>query len=171
MSKPAQPVEDRIVEHVEYDAETCCWLWTGPMSSSGYPALKIEGRKELLRPLMYREAFGEPPPSKHTSRPQIRMTCKQKTCICPEHMVVLTDKARELQRLRRQIFLEGFRQFQRDPNNPKLRRLVSAGYIAWKAKTIMAERQQAREAAESPEVQAVIDSVRRKATITGAAPT
>lgn len=170
MSRPTQPVEDRIAEYIDLDAESGCWIWTGPTHSGGYPALTVEGRKELVRLLVYRLTFGEPQ-SSLTRRPQIRMECSQKLCVCPEHMIVLDDAHRELQQLRREIYLDGLRRLQREPKNQKLRRLVSGGYVNWKAAKIIAERQANREAAQSPEVKAIIDSVRRKATITGAAPT
>ena len=164
MPRVAAPVEDRIAENVTVDPSTGCWLWDGPTSSGGYPALKIGGEKELLRPLMYRLAFGEPQ-SKLTRRPQVRMECKQQSCICPEHMIVMDDAHRELQQLRREIFQEGFRDFTRDPSNPKFRWRVSGKYINWKAAKIMEERQRALEVRQSPAVQAFIDQIRRKAVI------
>ena len=170
MSKPATPVEDRIAEHVELDTKTGCWRWVGPTHSSGYPMLKVAGQKELIRPILYRMAFGEPR-SKLTARPQVRMECGRQDCVCPEHMVVIDDEHRELLQLRGEIYQQGFRRFRQNPSDPKLRRLVSSGYINWKAKTIMEERRQAREAAKSPEVQVIVNSLRRKATIIGAAPT
>ena len=34
MAKPMRPIEDRLWDRV--DKTDACWLWTGPLSSSGY---------------------------------------------------------------------------------------------------------------------------------------
>jgi hypothetical protein len=170
MARKSRPTAERITEYIATDQASGCWVWTGPLSSGGYPVLKIGGEKALVRPLIYRLARGEPE-SRFTARPQIRMACGKQPCVNPDHMVVLTDEDRELQQIRQELFLEGRRLMRiRGRDDPRARRRLHPGYIEWRSQKILQGRLAERNAAQSPEVLRILHAIRTREFAQGAVP-
>jgi hypothetical protein len=70
---------------------TPCWLWTGKLSSEGYPVLCVDGQKLYVHRLAARVQHGDIP-SGYT----VDHLCRNRACIRPTHMDVVTRRVNVL---------------------------------------------------------------------------
>lgn len=86
--KPKREITQRLWERVDrYSGE--CWMWTGPVSDSGYGVISEGGRHgRLLRThrLAYELTNGAIPEGL-----QVDHLCMQKLCCRPDHLEVVTQ--------------------------------------------------------------------------------
>jgi HNH endonuclease len=79
---------ERLMQRVEVDAETGCWLWTGSVMPNGYGKLTVpKGRSSLAHRLMYEEVRGEIPEGL-----DIDHLCRVRRCVNPDHMEPVSRK-------------------------------------------------------------------------------
>ncbi len=165
MARKATPVRERIMSvteippgNVESDA---CWTWTGRFEN-GQPVIKVEGQRKAVRPIVYRYAYGDPPPSRFVTHPRIKLRCGNPACVRPDHMQLKTDADRELREIVAELHRTARQRLARDPSNPKLQRMAMPWFIKWRASKILADRQRHREAATSEPVRDILRQVWRR---------
>lgn len=74
--------------------ENGCWLWTGPVMTSGYGYTSYRGRKEGAHRLSYRLFVGDIGLGLQTDH-----LCQIKLCVNPEHLEIVT----QAENLRRRV--------------------------------------------------------------------
>ena len=62
-----------------------CWVWTGFLSSQGYPNIQLPKKQVRAHRLIYILIIGKIPLKKH-----LHHKCEFKLCVRPSHMKVLT---------------------------------------------------------------------------------
>jgi len=75
-----------------------CWIWTGPTSGHsgrgrGYPRINIDGGTMAVHIVMYVIEYGPIPPRK-----QIDHTCRNRLCVNPSHLEMVTHKQNQKRR-------------------------------------------------------------------------
>lgn len=90
----------RIMARVRVDPETGCWEWTGPTSGengrgSGYPRMNLDGQTVAVHRVMYTHRHGYVPGKK-----QIDHTCRNRRCVNPDHLEMVTHKENQKRRAR-----------------------------------------------------------------------
>lgn len=87
-------IRAKIMERVEIDPVTGCWLWTGPTSGEngrgkGYPRMSLDGATVAVHRAMWICEHGPIPPGK-----QIDHCCPGRRRLCvnpaPEHTKLVT---------------------------------------------------------------------------------
>lgn len=91
--KITQKVMLRVVK-----TEDGCWIWTGPTSGHngrgrGYPRMSLDGGTMAVHIVMYIIEFGPIPPRK-----QIDHTCRNRLCVNPDHLEMVTHKVNQRRR-------------------------------------------------------------------------
>lgn len=80
----------KIIAKIAY-AENGCWIWTGAATTNRqgvrYPAVRINGKTQSVRRVLYEERYGAGTMTKRTT-----MSCGNMLCVNPEH-VILTPPA------------------------------------------------------------------------------
>jgi hypothetical protein len=85
------PPAQRLLERVEIDPESGCWLWTGSLTPQGYGNLGIgypsEGthRTEVAHRVAWSLLVGPIPPGCH-----VHHRCAVRRCVNPDHLEVLS---------------------------------------------------------------------------------
>lgn len=79
-----------LLSRVEVDAESGCWLWTGPRSRLGYPTLKV-GDEHGAHRLAYRLWKGSIPDGL-----TIDHLCRVRHCVNPEHLEPVTQRVNSI---------------------------------------------------------------------------
>lgn len=96
MAKPVTSRRDRIAEkvfaRVTIDQSTGCWIWTGPDSGKqgrgkGYPRMSLDGQTVAVHIVMWTNEHGFIPGKK-----QIDHGCRNRRCVNPEHLEMVTHK-------------------------------------------------------------------------------
>jgi HNH endonuclease len=64
-----------------------CWLWKGPLGSEGYGQVHLDKKHWHVHRLFYTMLKGPIIPFR-----QIHHTCKNKLCVNPDHMTLLSIK-------------------------------------------------------------------------------
>lgn len=81
----------RVLERVEIDEVSGCWIWTGPTSGTkcneGYPRMSLDGQTVSVHRVTAMLAFG----FLH-SRRQVDHTCRNRLCVNPAHLELVTHK-------------------------------------------------------------------------------
>lgn len=66
-----------------------CWVWGGPTSGNGrgggYPRMSLDGQTVAVHRVMYTQFFGYVP-----GRKQIDHRCRNRRCVAPHHLEMLT---------------------------------------------------------------------------------
>jgi hypothetical protein len=86
------------VEHVAGKLETPCWQWMGPTSGDagrgkGYPRMNLSNQTVAVHRVVYTHFNGYIP-----GRKQIDHKCKNRRCVNPEHLEMLTHKENQRRR-------------------------------------------------------------------------
>ena len=68
-------IEERLLK------EDDCWGWSGTKNQKGYQQLKYKGKVFSARSLVF-ELYKQEKPKE-----QIKLICKTKNCLNPEHMI------------------------------------------------------------------------------------
>lgn len=88
---------DKILQRVEVDEETGCWNWTGPTSGGGrgggYPRMCLDGQTVAVHRVIFTHFYGFIPGKK-----QIDHTCRNRLCVNPEHLEIVTHKENQRRR-------------------------------------------------------------------------
>ena len=74
-------------EALEAEVERACWTWRGSKTNEGYGTLAVAGRTVYAHRLSYETFVGPIPPDK-----QIDHLCRNRACVRPDHMEVVTRK-------------------------------------------------------------------------------
>lgn len=97
---PGRPrdILTKILDRVEIDLETGCWNWTGPTSGengrgSGYARMCVDGGTMAVHRVVYMLFNGPIPPRK-----QIDHTCRNRRCVCPAHLDMVTHRENQRRR-------------------------------------------------------------------------
>ena len=78
--------------------ESGCWVWTGPTSGTtgrgrGYPRMCLDGATIAVHKTMFVCEYGPVPPKK-----QIDHKCKNRLCVRPEHLEMVTHRENQRRR-------------------------------------------------------------------------
>lgn len=73
------------------DAQTGCWVWTGCTTAGGYGQARVMGRPVYAHRFSYEQVIGPIPPGW-----QIHHHCRNRQCICPEHLECLPPSVHRL---------------------------------------------------------------------------
>ena len=98
--KPRKTLMQRFMAKVA-KSETGCWLWTGFVGTSGYGAVRVNGKTERAHRIAYQLFVGQ---ITEIAGADIRGTCvihkcDNRVCVNPEHLLLgthqdnMTDKA------------------------------------------------------------------------------
>lgn len=79
------------------DGPLGCWVWDGALNSDGYPLVWHEGKPQLARRVTWEQHNG-PIPEGHV----LRNECMKRSCVRPDHQVVLPDAVARAMPRRRQ---------------------------------------------------------------------
>ncbi|KAB2656286.1 HNH endonuclease [Brucella tritici] len=85
-------IEQKIRERVIIDPSSGCWNWTGPTSGSSgrghsYPRMSLDGQTVAVHRVMFTNVHGYVP-----GRKQIDHLCKNRCCVNPDHLEMVTQK-------------------------------------------------------------------------------
>ncbi|HIC81054.1 MAG TPA: HNH endonuclease [Kiloniellaceae bacterium] len=87
----------KVVALVEVDPESGCWIWQGGTSGNGrgggYPRMKVDGQTVAVHRVVATHFFGYIPGKK-----QIDHTCRQRLCVNPMHLEIVTHKQNQKRR-------------------------------------------------------------------------
>lgn len=87
----------RIRRRVDECAVTGCWNWTGPTSGAGrgggYPRMCLDGQTVAVHRVVFTHFNGFVPGKK-----QIDHTCRNRCCVNPEHLEMVTHKENQRRR-------------------------------------------------------------------------
>lgn len=82
-------LSERFAERVVVKSWDECWLWTGPVGSSGYGVIGIGGRgegTEYVHRLSYEIHAGPIPDGMHVDH-----LCRVRVCVNPMHLEAVTQ--------------------------------------------------------------------------------
>lgn len=87
-NKPPTSVEGYLLERIEVEPETGCWLWTGALhqQETGYGVACIRQQKYFAHRLAHEVFIGPIPPGF-----QVDHLCRVRRCICPDHIEAVTQ--------------------------------------------------------------------------------
>lgn len=156
MPRHPEPLEARLNRFIELN-EGGCWIWTGSIRR-GSPMLKLDGERRCVRPLVFEMHHGGRPQSGMVDYPRIRMQCGIEGCVNPAHMSVATDEDRLLTQLKQETYLRGLT---RARVNPRCGYMTTPRYVEAEARRQLDARL-AVQATPSPEVQSIVDLIRRR---------
>lgn len=95
MSERRETIISRIWEKVEPCGE--CFVWTGPTSGNGrgggYPRACLNGQTVAVHRVVYTHFHGYIP-----SKKQIDHTCRNRLCLNPDHLGMVTHKENQKRR-------------------------------------------------------------------------
>jgi hypothetical protein len=66
-----------------------CMVWTGSDNGSGHPKIRVAGKSFSARRAMWRLLHTRAIPS----RMMVTTTCRDKACLCPEHLTLATKSS------------------------------------------------------------------------------
>lgn len=86
------------IEHVYGKLDTPCWQWTGPTSGDvgrgkGYPRMNLSNQTVAVHRVVYTHFNGYIP-----GRKQIDHKCKNRRCVNPDHLEMVTHKENQRRR-------------------------------------------------------------------------
>ncbi len=84
--------KDRLMKMVSVYASDGCWVWMGAVGSSGYGTMEVLGKTALVHRVSYELHKGEIPAGM-----VIDHICKNKICVNPDHLRVVTHKQNTLE--------------------------------------------------------------------------
>lgn len=100
MTPRRQTIRDKIMSRVRIDAETGCWIWTGPTSGTsgrghGYPRMSLGGQTVAVHITMWTNEHGYIPGKK-----ELDHKCRNRLCVNPhpDHLEMVTRKCNAIRR-------------------------------------------------------------------------
>lgn len=82
------PIEERFKEKYRVDQESGCWIWTASLMPNGYAQFRYSRAKNGYgHRFSYEHHIGPIPEGR-----QIDHLCKNKACVNPDHLDVVTPK-------------------------------------------------------------------------------
>ena len=75
----------RFAEHITYEPNSGCWLWTAALSSYGYAATLIAQRQLLVHRVMFEQVYGAVPAGHILCH-----RCNVRSCVNPDHVYIGT---------------------------------------------------------------------------------
>lgn len=72
---------------IKYEMEGECWRYVGPYRVDGYPVINLDGKRQILRRVLYENLIDSIPYGK-----LIGNTCGNRWCIRIEHLRIKTGK-------------------------------------------------------------------------------
>ena len=87
---------DKIRSRIEIN-DNGCWVWQGPCSGSGrgggYPRMCLDGQTVAVHRASYTHVYGFIP-----GRKQLDHTCRNRMCVRPDHLELVTHKENQRRR-------------------------------------------------------------------------
>ena len=87
---PKTPLADRLLSKHEV-ADSGCWMWTAARSAAGYGQLRVDGRTIYAHRASYEVYVGP-----IAEGMQIDHLCRERACINPSHLQVVTNRENTL---------------------------------------------------------------------------
>lgn len=90
---------EKVLDRVEVDPVTGCWVWTGPTSGNGrgggYPRMNLDGQTVAVHRVTTTLYKGYIPGKK-----QVDHVCRNRLCVCPfdDHHEIVTHKRNQRRR-------------------------------------------------------------------------
>lgn len=85
------PIAERLDRASEHNPSTDCLIWTGQRNEWGYGVIWYNGGMKKVHRVAWELAYGPIPDGK-----QIDHLCRNRVCIYPEHMEIVTNKVNVL---------------------------------------------------------------------------
>jgi hypothetical protein len=82
----SEEIKELIMSKVQIDGETGCWNWTGALYSWGAPRLRVGKKPTNIKKYLFGIYYGEV----FDMNIQMTMSCNNKLCVCPDHIVLIT---------------------------------------------------------------------------------
>lgn len=76
----------RILDKIEPEPNSGCWLWTGAIGSGAYGNIQWHGRTWRAHRLVYQLLVGSIP------KPTLNHDCRARSCVNPSHLTPMTMK-------------------------------------------------------------------------------
>lgn len=91
-------IENKVYANVHICTTSGCHIWQGPDSGKtgrgrGYPRMNLNGQTVAVHRVMYTHVHGYIPGKK-----QIDHTCKNRRCVNPNHLEMVTHKENQRRR-------------------------------------------------------------------------
>lgn len=83
---PRKRMHHRLESNFIPEPNSGCWLWLGTVATNGYGKLWVDGKSVSAHVLSYRLYRGG------SGGKKLHHICKVKTCINPDHLLVVTTK-------------------------------------------------------------------------------
>jgi hypothetical protein len=87
MSKRYGTLAERFWRHVLPEPNSGCWLWDGPVDSSGYGRFRLGSSKVRVHRVSYGMHHGRPVPNGM----RVLHSCDVPACVNPDHLRLGTD--------------------------------------------------------------------------------
>lgn len=81
----------RTMSNIVVDPLTQCWNWQGSLDN-GYGRLYWNGKKSRAHRWFYEQRFGNLPEWNHKGDPEIDHICRNRACVNPEHLRLVSPK-------------------------------------------------------------------------------
>jgi len=98
-SERSNKVITKVLANIHID-ENQCWVWNGPDSGNGrgggYPRMSLDGQTVAVHRVTYTHVNGYIPGKK-----QIDHTCRNRMCVNPNHLEMVTHKENQRRRDRK----------------------------------------------------------------------
>lgn len=81
-------ISDRLLQRIEPEPNTGCWLWAGTLGDDGYGRLAVSWKKKArAHRAVWEEAVGPIPDGL-----QLDHLCRVRSCVNPDHLEVVTSR-------------------------------------------------------------------------------
>ncbi len=102
-----EAILEKVLQRIRLEPSilpTPCWLWTGPTSGAGYkgqkkgrghsyPRMSLDGQTVAVHLVIWTHYNGFIP-----GRKQLDHLCRQRCCVNPEHLELVTHRVNQLRR-------------------------------------------------------------------------
>lgn len=93
-----QEIIARVMKRTQVEDINGCWIWSGPNSGrdgrgKGYPRMCLDGQTVAVHRVVFTHYFGYVP-----GRKQIDHKCRNRLCVNPDHLEMVTHKQNQKRR-------------------------------------------------------------------------